>query len=141
MKQFICYLPNGKITRSGSCQNKTFNLQASEGESIIEGVYKGNQYIENGQIIDMPPQPERDWVFDYETKQWVQDIAALKAQALHIRQYLLNTTVDRLNPIWWSSMTPEKQQEWVDYRQHLLDITDQPEFPIKIDWGTPPSEE
>ena len=30
-------------------------------------------------------------------------------------------------------------QEWQSYRQHLRDITEQPGFPMTIDWGTPPS--
>ncbi len=32
---------------------------------------------------------------------------------------------------------PEKENEWVDYRQELRDITDQPD-PFNITWPTPP---
>jgi len=55
------------------------------------------------------------------------------------RDQLLKDTVDRLNPIWWNSMTPEKQTEWAVYRQDLLDITSQSGFPQNVVWPTKPS--
>lgn len=42
-----------------------------------------------------------------------------------IRDSLLKQDVDPIvsNPLRWASMTAEKQQEWADYRQALLDMT------------------
>jgi len=37
MKQFVVYNQEGRILRSGSCQDSTFELQAQEGEFVMEG--------------------------------------------------------------------------------------------------------
>ena len=41
-----------------------------------------------------------------------------------IRNELLQTEVDPLvtNPLRWNDLSAEKQQEWKDYRQALLDL-------------------
>jgi len=41
-----------------------------------------------------------------------------------MRDSILESEVDPVvsNPLRWSSMTPEKQQEWADYRQALLNL-------------------
>jgi hypothetical protein len=136
MKSFVCYLPSGEITKSGICQDETFYLQASEGGSIIEAEFKGNQYVQDGALVNMPPKPEGDWYFDYVTKEWAQDISALSAQAIKQRNDLLLASD-------WTQLpdAPADKQAWAEYRQHLRDVTQQSGFPITIDWGTPPSEE
>jgi len=139
MKHFVVYSENGRIIRFGLCQDETFGLQAGEGEFILEAESIGNQYVQNGELVDMPPQPSLDYVFDYDTKQWAPDIFAATQKAYAKRNELLSTGPDRISPIWWSSMTPEQQQAWSDYRQHLLDVPDQPGFPLEIDWSTPPN--
>jgi len=135
MKFFVCYLPNGKITKSGSCQDETFDYQATNGESIIEAQYTGNQYVENGALVDMPLQSEGEWYFDYDNKEWVQNVPLLAAQAIKQRNDLLLASD-------WTQLpdAPADKTAWAEYRQHLRDITDQPDFPTKIDWGTPPNE-
>ena len=50
------------------------------------------------------------------------------------RNQLLVDNVDRFNAVRWSSLTQEEQQRWVDYRQALLDIPEQSEFPLNIIW-------
>jgi hypothetical protein len=42
------------------------------------------------------------------------------------------------NPLRWSEMTSEKQQEWADYRAALLQIPDQEGFPLNVVWPTKP---
>ena len=42
------------------------------------------------------------------------------------------------NTLRWNSLTAEQQQAWADYRQALLDITDQPGFPYDVTWPTKP---
>lgn len=56
------------------------------------------------------------------------------------RDALLATEVDPIvsNPLRWASMTAEQQQEWVDYRQALLDIPQQAGFPHDVVWPTKP---
>lgn len=139
MKHFVVYSGNGRIIRFGLCQDETFDMQAGEGEFILEAESVGNQYIQNGELVDMPPQPSLDYVFDYDTKQWTPDIFAATQKAYAKRNELLSNGPDRISPIWWSSMTPEQQQAWSAYRQHLLDVPEQPGFPLEIDWSAPPT--
>jgi len=41
-------------------------------------------------------------------------------------------------PDVWPSLTPEKQSEWVTYRQALRDIPEQAGFPNDVVWPTAP---
>lgn len=56
------------------------------------------------------------------------------------RDFIFQTEVDPVvsNSLRWESMTTEKQQEWKDYRQALLDITEQEGFPENVTWPTKP---
>jgi len=52
MKDFVVYA-DGKVLRSGSCQNDTFYLQAGDGEFVIEGKADDiTQKIINGKVVD-----------------------------------------------------------------------------------------
>lgn len=139
MKNFIVYIDNGKIVRFGSCQDETFDLQAKENEYVIEGITNGNQYIENGELVDITNSPGDNYIFDYQSKSWVYDTTWAIADALQKRDNLLKDGPDRISPIWWSSMTQEQQSEWSKYRQDLLDITSQPDFPHDIIWPIKPA--
>ncbi|MDD2819615.1 MAG: phage tail assembly chaperone [Candidatus Nanopelagicales bacterium] len=55
------------------------------------------------------------------------------------RDALLRTYVDSINAIRWSSMSAEKQTEWGAYRQALLDLPDQPGFPMNVSWPVKPT--
>jgi len=56
------------------------------------------------------------------------------------RDIILETEVDPivLNPLRWGAMTAEEQQKWKDYRNALLDITEQAGFPENVTWPTKP---
>lgn len=138
MKKFIVYLHNGQVIRFGDCQDETFELQKNEGEYLLEGEFTGNQYVENGTLVDMPPKPSSNYVFDYENKDWVFDTFNATQQAYARRTQLLNDGPDRISPIWWSSMTEQEQQAWSQYRQDLLNVPQQPQFPQVIDWPVSP---
>lgn len=138
MKHFVIYETNGRVTRHGYCLDETFELQAGEGELILEAEYTGNQYVEDGALVAMPPQPSLDHVFNYSTKAWELDVALVTSNAYAIRNQLLREGPDRISPIWWASMTPTEQQAWLDYRQALLDVSNQPGFPTSITWPTKP---
>lgn len=56
------------------------------------------------------------------------------------RNTLLADWVDRMNPLVWETMTDEAKQDYRDYRQALLDVTDQPGFPWDVQWPETPSE-
>lgn len=138
MKHFVVYRPNGEIARFGYCSDETFDLQAGEGEALLEAEFTGDQYVEGGALVDMPTKPVGDFVFDYATKTWVVDLIRATNKALALRDQLLRDGPDRISPLWWASMTATEQQAWTDYRQALLDISDQPGFPTNIIWPVSP---
>tara|TARA_R110000796_G_scaffold104146_1_gene213918 strand:+ start:99 stop:512 length:414 start_codon:yes stop_codon:yes gene_type:complete len=55
------------------------------------------------------------------------------------RNHTLATVVDPLvsNPLRWSDLTSEKQDEWSQYRTNLLNIPQQDSFPT-VTWPTRP---
>lgn len=56
------------------------------------------------------------------------------------RKQIMAKEVDPIisNHIRWSGLKPERQQEWLDYRKALLDITDQAGFPFDVVWPERP---
>lgn len=60
------------------------------------------------------------------------------SQVREKRMYLLRTEVDAINPMRWETLTTEQQQAWRDYRQALLDVTEQEGFPWTVEWPEPP---
>lgn len=139
MKVYTVYEPNGKINKTGACSEEDFKHAIEDGELFIEQMSSPQyQYVENGQLVNMPPQPSIDHVFNYDTKTWVVDTAGATAKAYALRNQLLQDGPDRISPMWWSSMTPEEQQAWLQYRQDLLDVPQQSGFPLDIIWPTAP---
>lgn len=132
MKNYIAYLDNGKIIKSGQCQDIDFDLQ---GKNVIEGVANDlSQYIENGQIIDMPSKPDGASYFDYDTKNWVQDVPAQEAAVKNQRKILLSESD-------WTQLPDvplNTKTQWATYRQELRDITSQPGYPFDVIWPTKP---
>lgn len=57
------------------------------------------------------------------------------------RDKLLRKEVDPIvaNPLRWADMSAEKQNQWAQYRNFLLEVPQQSEFPINISWPTKPS--
>jgi hypothetical protein len=50
----------------------------------------------------------------------------------------LRRNIDIINGPRWSAMTPEKQSEWMSYRQALLDVPQQEGFPDNVIWPVKP---
>lgn len=48
------------------------------------------------------------------------------------RNVILADWVDRMNPLVWEVMTDEEKQECRNFRQALLDLSDQPGFPWNV---------
>jgi hypothetical protein len=55
------------------------------------------------------------------------------------RDKFLITVVDTMNAVRWETLTTEQKQEWMNYRQNLLDIPQQSGFPNNIIWPTKPN--
>jgi hypothetical protein len=58
-----------------------------------------------------------------------------------IRNTKLEDEVDPqvTNPLRWADLSPEKQQEWADYRRSLLDLPEQEGWPHDIEWPIKPA--
>ena len=109
---------------------------------IIEGNYSSKDYyidVNTQQPVPMPPKPVGvDSVFDYETKQWQSVIRVpTETEIRHQRDRALGD-VDRVNPIWYNSLSEQQQTELAEYRQALLDITTQAGFPAAVVWPLKP---
>jgi len=63
-----------------------------------------------------------------------------EAYIRQIRDSKLSTDVDPIvsNPLRWASIPQDKQQEILDYRQALLDVTKQEKFPYDVTWPEKP---
>jgi hypothetical protein len=133
--EYTLYKPDGEIYLCISGENYV----PSE-NNWIEGGYSMFQYyvdVENKVAVPFPPKPSEYSVFDFQTKQWV-DSYPLAEQNVKIQrnELLMQSDWTQLpnNPL-----TPEKQQQWADYRQQLRDIPAQPGYPFNVVWPTKPT--
>lgn len=134
--KFIVHDAVGRILRTGNCPDDHLDLQAQDGETVIEGeADDAKSRIENGEVVLLPSKPSVLHQFDYELKQWVdprtmQDhVAATRA-----RRDTLLLACD------WTQLPDvplATKQAWATYRQSLRDITQQAD-PLAIEWPTPP---
>jgi Phage tail assembly chaperone protein len=136
---YVVYNQVGKITRILVIPSEDIEANLAPDEKYIEGVADMTfNYVDNNSIVEMPVKPSGEYVFNYTIKQWEFDAITADFKAKQQRDRLLADGPDRISPMWWSSMTPEEQQAWADYRQALLDITEQPNYPQEIVWPTKP---
>lgn len=139
MKNYIVYEDLGKILKVGYCPDIDFTLQVQGTEKIIEGIANpSTQYIDNNTVVDMPEKPQGEYRFNYSTKSWEFDRETAEKNAISKRNQLLKDGPDRISPMWWASMTEQEQQAWTFYRQALLDITSQSDYPEFIVWPIKP---
>jgi hypothetical protein len=111
-------------------------------QSYVEGSYSGRDYyVDQGQAVAKPDRPMggfEHYYFDYNTKTWAVDLEISGIQVRSERNRLL-ANIDRVNPIWYASLSSEQQQELVTYRQALLAVPQQSEFPAQVIWPAKPT--
>jgi hypothetical protein len=54
------------------------------------------------------------------------------------RDKYLAIHIDTINAVRWNTFTQEEKNLWIEYRQSLLNIPQQSEFPRSITWPTKP---
>jgi hypothetical protein len=99
--------------------------------SMSDGDYDTLQWFSNS------PKPTKE---ELDAK-WQQALTARQAATIRKkRNQILETEVDPLvtNPLRWNSLS--NQQQWISYRQALLDIPQQTGFPDNVTWPTKPAE-
>jgi len=110
-------------------------------EHYVEGYYDGDKhYIDIATKTAIQkgdkPYPLANW--DYTSKQWLIDSTTIISQIRNIRNDLLSQ-IDRVNPVWYSTLTADQQNQLIAYRQALLDVPQQSGFPATIEWPTKPT--
>ena len=111
------------------------------GHNYIEGRYSSDEYyINQGRAIPLPakPQDELEYCFDWTSKLWTVDQDRSMFTVRQQRNNLLSA-IDRINPIWYTSLTTEEQNQLVAYRQQLLDVPQQAGFPTDTVWPAKPT--
>lgn len=69
----------------------------------------------------------------------VEEIQLLANKNRAKRDKALQTLVDPINAVRWAAMTPEKQVEWIAYRDALLNISTQAGWPSNVVWPEIPT--
>lgn len=55
------------------------------------------------------------------------------------RNKLLALHIDQINAVRWAAMTEPQRTAWINYRQALLDVPEQPGWPDDIQWPERPN--
>lgn len=112
--------------------------QLQSGESYLEGAIDDSAYyISNGVAVAIPPKPDQYSVFDFTTKQWVQNQSMAVTDVSTKRQRLLYASDWTQIPN--GPLTTTQQEAWATYRQELRDIPEQSGYPFNVIFPTPPA--
>lgn len=142
MKYTIYNPVTGKIVRQIVVANQD-QLASSLGDNqYLEGHWPDDKYyVDQGQPVEKPANPttqtlQYDW--NPNTKAWTVNrlFSTIKSREFRNQQLAL---VDRINPIWYASLTAQQQQELATYRQALLDLPQQTGFPTDVSWPAKPT--
>lgn len=140
MKNFVIYKSNGEIVRTGICQDDTLEMQAEDGELLLEATLTDQDtYVAGGALVAMPTRPDGEYEYDYDAKAWVFNAAQAAINIRIKRAELLKNGPDRVSPAWWAAMSAADQDAVTAYRQALLNITNQPSFPASVIWPDIPA--
>ena len=94
------------------------------GKSYVEGTWDGRKFmVVDGQVVPTPATPP----------------PPPTAQQTRLLRNGLLSEVDRVNPLWYASLSTEQQTQLADYRQALLDVPAQSGFPANVVWPTKPA--
>lgn len=111
------------------------------GKTYISGLYNNiDYYVDNGQAVAKGPDPSTNnlhYQFDYADKSW-QFIADYTADNKRYQRNELLAAVDRVNPVRYATLTDQQQTELAIYRQALLDVPQQVNFPTAVTWPAKP---
>jgi hypothetical protein len=108
----------------------------------IQGDYSANEYyVVDGVATQLPENLNTGllpYEFDWITHSWQLNESGASAQARSQRDQLLSA-VDRVNPVWYASLTAEQQAELATYRLSLLAVPQQTGFPTQVNWPAKPT--
>jgi hypothetical protein len=123
----------GQIVSVISTNDKDSLAAMLDGQSYIPGDLRGqNVYVDQGNLIPMPADPSTEltkYTFDWTNKTWVLDQEQTTANTRLQRNVLL-LDIDKINAIRFAMLSDEQKQQLIAYRQALLDVPQQQQFPI-----------
>lgn len=112
MKSFIVYKSDGVIVRTGSCVDSDFNMQAAQGEFVIEGIADDTlSVISDGNIVDAP---------EINAPNNAELISQTQKESRANRNVRLQKSDWTQFPD--SPLSDAKKSEWTTYRQALRDV-------------------
>lgn len=131
MKSFIVYKSDGVIVRTGSCVDSDFDLQAAEGEFVIEGIADDTfSIISDGNIVDGR---------EINAPNTTELISQTQKESRANRNVRLQKSDWTQFPD--SPLSDTKKAEWATYRQSLRDIPETYSGATSLDdiiWPTEP---
>jgi hypothetical protein len=128
----------GAVIGTYSSSSQELAQQHLQDKLWVSGDYSQGYYIKDNVPYEMGDQPSQYHRFDYAKLTWELDTQQV-IEAVRNRRTQCLSAIDRINPLWWNSMTQSQQDEVAQYRQALLDITAQPGYPTQIEWPQKPS--
>ena len=125
----------GRLLFSGEVPESMMHLQDPH---HVLGVFDPATHFfdrRTGTVQAMPPKPEGYYAWDYTARAWVPDPVHADLEARQ-RRYALLLESD------WTQLPDvplATKDAWAAYRQALRDLTDQPGYPLTIEWPARPS--
>ena len=115
------------------------NSQTKIVEDIVSLDYP-EQFIPYKQGIEVAPQHDGEIGWTWTGSGWYNPevLPNLEKQERDRRDKYLQIHVDIMNAVRWESLTQQQKEDCISYRQALLDVPQQPEFPYNVTWPMPP---
>jgi hypothetical protein len=134
---YTFYKSSGEIVENVNVSEEVFNNIISETQyEYIEGSYNNeNYYIDNGTPVLKPPRPDITYIFDYNSKIWIESPEIAGSIVRDTRNSLL-ADADIL--IFKAEDLGQDTTTLRQYRQALRDITKQQGFPLNVTFPTIP---
>lgn len=116
------------------------NSETKTVENVIIIDYPIEGFVPYKQGIELAPRHDGEigWLWTDEGWRTNIDAEQLKKEIREKRDKYLVLYVDSINSVRWETLSDEKKQEFINYRQALLDVPAQTGFPNEIHWPTVP---
>lgn len=115
--------------------------QVPDRTDVIPGRWDRDSYrVVDHQAVSIPTRPTGDLPYEYsaDLQVWVVDHDQAAVVVRDQRNQLL-AAIDRINPVWYNSLTASQQSELAEYRLALLAVPQQVGFPGLTNWPAKPA--
>jgi hypothetical protein len=141
MKYSIYDINTGEITEIVIFSDSETAITNLAGKYYVDGHFDPEtHFVKNNEIRSRTKNPSTNdifYQFDITSEQWIVCFDMRQQIARDERDQRLSA-LDRVNVIWFNSLSTAQQQQLSQYRQALLDVPQQPRFPQEIQWPHKP---